>query len=220
MKVFRIVNLETSSLCNRFCPTCLRNSHPDREVVKDWFTQNLMPMEMIEEIFRQCAEMEYMGRICLTNFNEPLLDPRIVDIVRLAVDKYGIEYMHIITNGDYLTQELADQLDGVLHRITISLYDTGETRYEKRKAFKSMFKETNVIIKGEHITTHFNPKAVYVPAIPRRLARIIINHKGNYMMCCDDIAGEFDLGSLPEMGLLEFWQGEKFQRILKVLSQS
>lgn len=219
MKPFRVINLETSSLCNRNCPTCLRNSYPDREAVRDWFTQKLMPMDMIEGIFLQLAEMDYRGRICFTNFNEPLMDDRIIEIAQLAKDTYELPFMHLITNGDLLTEDLAKELDEVFDRITISLYEQGAERQNRRNLYRQWFKKTSVWIKGTHIVTHYNTQAEYNSVIPRRLKRLIINHKGEYMMCCDDIAGEFNLGSFPELSIKDHWYGEKFSSIVKALGE-
>ena len=90
MRHFDSINIETSSMCNRVCPTCIRNSNPDKEATKSWFEYHLMPMEVIEEIFRQYIDMGFKPIVCLCNYNEPLMDPRIVEIAKLA-KSYNIQ---------------------------------------------------------------------------------------------------------------------------------
>jgi len=212
--------LETSSMCNRVCSTCIRNSHPDRAAVKPWFQYNLMPMEMIKEFIRQYIELDFQSDVCLSNFNEPLLDPRIVDIVKMMKEA-GIGYVYLVTNGDYLTQEIAKGLDGVLDRITVSLYYDRKTRNEIKHTMRSLFKETKVWIKGTHLVTHFNPTGLPLSELKckqqQRPNRLIINHRGQYLLCCDDINGVFDLGTFPEINLKEYWFGEKHTRMMKDL---
>jgi hypothetical protein len=148
--------------------------------------------------------------VCLSHYNEPLMDDRIPVIARVA-KSYGFDTIYLNTNGDLLTKEIAKSLDGVLDKIRFS------TRKEK---FKSMFQKTEVVFTEHgHIATHFSPKfdveklaeqhrnnPCFEPA-----RRIIINHKQNFLLCCDDIIGEFDdvmgefnLGTFPNTSLKEF----------------
>lgn len=194
--------LETISTCNRFCSTCLRNSHPDREKVAPWFELNLMPMRIIWEAFEQFSKMDFVSKeVCLSHYNEPLMDERIVYIATMA-KAYNFDSVYLNTNGDYLVEEVATSLDSILSMIRIS------TRKEE---LKSYFQKTKVqFTKGVHIATHFSPKfdteklaqenKDKICAEPPK--RIIINHKGQYLMCCEDIVGEFYLGSFPETSLL------------------
>lgn len=74
MKLFQWLDLETISTCNRTCPTCLRNSHPDREAMKSWFELRYLEVEIIEEALRQVRELGFVGGVRLSHFNEPLMD--------------------------------------------------------------------------------------------------------------------------------------------------
>lgn len=216
MRFPHVICLETSSLCNRVCGTCIRNSHPDRKAMESWFQPNFMSMENIHEFVRQYVDMGFQSWVCLSYYNEPLLDPRISDIAKLF-KKNGIEYVYIVTNGDILTKEIAERLDGVLDRITVSLYGR-KYRNSKKDEVRSLFKKTKVWIKGQHIKTHFNPNATPLLDNPcgqqRTSTRLVINHKCQYLMCCDDLTGEFDLGIFPEIDLKQYWFGEKHSTIM------
>ena len=212
MRFPSVTILETSSLCNRACPTCIRNSNPDRESVQSWFEHNLMPMRTIKEFARQYHEQGFSSKVCLCYYNEPLLDPRIVGIAEY-LKASGIQYLYLVTNGDHLTEYMAKRLDGVLDRITVSLYYDRDSRKNKKAQMRSLFKKTKVWIKGQHMDTHFNPGAIPLndqPCKQQRVStRLIINHKGEYCLCCDDLTGLFDLGTFPETSLKEYWFGEK-----------
>jgi MoaA/NifB/PqqE/SkfB family radical SAM enzyme len=223
MKLFNTIDIETSSACNRTCRTCLRNSYPDRKAVRPLFTQTLMPVDMFRGILDECVELDYKDRVCMCHWNEPLMDPQIVELAKIAKG-YNQFFVYFVTNGDLLTPELAAQLDGVLDKIVVSVYDGDR---QARKAWlRSVFTKTPVEVKGDHRIAHFHPQAPEMAQkllsrpcrpIPRRL---IVNHKGEYLLCCEDLLGTFGLGRFPEMSLKEYWFGGKHERILDDLSRT
>ncbi len=219
MKRFFWLDIETSSLCNRRCSTCIRNSNPAREEVADWFDQNLMPMETIQAILDQAAAMGFHGRLILSHFNEPLMDPRIVEIAKLA-KSYGLFNVAAVTNGDFLSEQLAAQLDLYLDRLIVSLYlSNGRKRESRKRWILSLFKQTAVQVKGYHEVVHWHPGATDKSSEPcLHMARLIINHRGQYLLCCDDMIGHFDLGTFPETSLLDYWYGDTRGKIVAELS--
>jgi hypothetical protein len=205
------MDLETSSLCNRACVWCVRNTNPDKAAVAPWFSQTLMPMPMIAGVLDQVATLDLRLPVCLAHFNEPLLDPRIVEIVRL-VRSYARFFSYIITNGDQLTEPLARQLDGTLNRIVVSLYDFDPARRHARATqIQSWFTTTQVIIKGWVAKTHFCPDAAQVARSGASCVgytnRLGVNHRGQYVFCCEDMDGVFSFGSFPAVPVAEYWQG-------------
>lgn len=219
-------------MCNRICPTCIRNSHPDRELVKSWFEFHLLPEEVIKEALDQCVGLG-IGGVCLSHYNEPLMDDRIPDIARL-VRSYHRFFIFLNTNGDLITKELAERLDGVLDRIIVTLYMAEPIKSEIAKWIRSLFHKTEVsfyvhTVQNDHIPTHFSPKFDVVwmaeayrnnPCAIEPQARVIINHQRKFLLCCDDVVGNFDLGYFPETSIKEYWFGEKHQTIVKDLQIS
>lgn len=221
MRPFGWLDIETSSACNRQCATCIRNSNPNRDEVADWFgPQSLLPMDVITAILDQAAAISPTCRVILSHFNEPLLDPRIVDIAALA-KSYGLFNVACVTNGDLLTPQLASNLDQYLDRIVVSLYlPTGQRRERAKARIRSYFDRTRVQIKGHHVVVHWHPQArdkTYDPCT--RLGRLIINHRGDYLLCCDDMVGHFGLGRFPDISLRDYWSGDARAKIIKTLSQ-
>ena len=68
------LDIETIGNCNRRCPTCIRNSHPDREKLESWFENNLLPETVIYSAVDDVMKMGFDGHICLSHYNEPLMD--------------------------------------------------------------------------------------------------------------------------------------------------
>ena len=229
-EMFQFLDLETASVCNRVCPTCIRNSHPNRDKIGSWFTTNLLPMEIIEEALDQCVEMGFTGGVCLSHYNEPLMDRRIADIASL-VKSYGIfKPIFMNTNGDFLTEELAQSLDRILDRIIVSLYMPEPKKSERAGWIKSLFHSTDaqLITQSDHIATHFSPsfdvKRLAEQHINNRCSepqiRVVINHQSQFLLCCDDVVGNFDLGYFPETSIEEYWFGDKHQQIVKDLMEN
>jgi hypothetical protein len=50
--------------------------------------------------------------------------------------------------------------------------------------------------------------------------RVIINHRRQYLLCCDDVIGNFDLGTFPETSIKDFWFGEYHMKILNDLKET
>lgn len=225
-ELFNYIDFETISTCNRTCPTCLRNSYPDREKAHSWFERNYLPIDLILKALDQCKKLGFHGGVCLSHYNEPLMDERIVEIAK-KVRAYDFHPLFMMTNGDFLTEELASGLDGVLDRITVTLYMEEPMKSKRAAMLKSYFHITSAdaIIQSDHIATHFSPKFdVKALADAHRdnpclepYMRVIINHQGKYLLCCDDFVGHFGLGSFPKISIKAHWFGKRRQEIMKTL---
>lgn len=227
--LFKYLDLETISTCNRTCPTCIRNSHPNREAVKSWFEPHYLPMDVIRDALDQVAAMGFKGGVCLSHYNEPLMDERIPEIAHLA-KSYGQFYpVFLNTNGDFINSELVRYLDNALDRIIITLYMDEPKKSERKEWLESLFAHTEVqvITQSEHIPTHFSPKFPVKQLAEKHIdrtciepqLRVIINHRQQYLLCCDDVIGNFDLGTFPEISIKDFWFGKKRTQIMEDLKQ-
>jgi len=223
-ELFKFIDFETISTCNRTCPTCIRNSHPEREKVQSFFELNLLPTKIVRLALDQCAELGFTGGVCLSHYNEPLMDNRIADIAILAKSYGQFKPIFLNTNGDFLTEELAQSLDGVLDKIIVSLYMDEPKKSERGNWIKTLFNHTEpvIITMSDHIATHFSP-AFDVEELAKQhidnpcgepATRVIINHRQQYLACCDDVVGNFDMGTFPETSIHDHWFGGKRQSMI------
>ena len=228
-RLFSYLDLETVSSCNRFCPTCLRNSHPDREALSPWFDKHLLPEELVYQAIEQALAMGFRGGVCLSHYNEPLMDERLPEIAHRVRAYQELATVHLNTNGDFITAELAAALDGALDHMIISLYMDEPIKSQRAEWITGLFHKTplSIIQQPDHIPTHFSPK-FDVAALARMASgmscpeadiRVIINHRRQYLLCCDDVIGNFDLGTFPEIGIEAFWWGKR-RDIAASLSQA
>jgi MoaA/NifB/PqqE/SkfB family radical SAM enzyme len=198
-------------------------------LLQPWFEKNLLPTEIIEEALDEVAEMGFTSGVCLSHYNEPLMDERIVYIANM-VKSYGLfKPIFLNTNGDFLTEELARALDGVLDRILVSLYMDEPKKSERARWIESIFHTTEAIplTHSTHIATHFSPAFDVVSlAVNHRdnkcdepKVRVVISHNRQFLLCCDDVVGNFDLGTFPETSIKDYWFGEKHTQIVRDLAE-
>lgn len=220
----RNLSIETSAFCNRTCSGCLRNSHP---AIPDghWDNPPILPLSVVFKILDEAVENEFKGKVCLSHYNEPLMEDGFPMVVRGVKKKYPDLFFYAHTNGDFLTEDIANQMDGYLDRIVVSLYMDEPKKSERAQWVHSLFSKTicDVILQSTHIPTHFSPDYDIKSLIEQNIdhdckepsMRIIINHESKYLFCCDDLLDEFHLGSYPEKSLVEHWNEKmKMQAIL------
>jgi radical SAM protein with 4Fe4S-binding SPASM domain len=224
--LFRTLEIETNSYCNRKCPGCLRNSTPNKDATESWFKHNQLPFDTIQKIFNDVLTLGFRGGVCLSHYNEPLADLRIVDIAKLAMSK-NFSSVFMGSNADYLTEELAHNLDGNINEIGFALYMQEPFLSQRAQWIKSLFHKTKVsAVYGDHMITHYSPLCDDVNVIAAKNCnnvcghppkRLIINHKGEMLFCCDDLIGHFDLGNVYESTVEELWYSDKHQELVLAL---
>lgn len=206
------LEIETSSYCNKVCPTCIRNSSPEKEFLDSWFEHNKLPTETILEIVKQAHDLGFNGKICLSHYNEPLYDIRLSELGKSIKEIANFECLFFMTNGELLTEELANSLDGIYDKIYFTTYLPEPKRSKKQIYLQSLFNKTQpLFVPEERIITHFFPNVdleelinnhINNPCI-RPSERWLFNHKGEMLLCCDDLTGHFNLGKFPDKSLVE-----------------
>lgn len=74
----KIVEINPTELCNRtcsFCPRSLPTVFPNRNLH--------IEISTVEKLIKDLTYHKFNGRIHITGFGEPLLNPDIVDIIRI-----------------------------------------------------------------------------------------------------------------------------------------
>lgn len=121
--LFSWLDLSLTELCNRsaghrracvFCPRIDAGFYPN---------QNLhMSLKLVTHIKHQLHAMDYRGTVVLCGFGEPMLHPAVLSVC--AVLGGGLWRLEIVTNGDRLTLERAQDLYRAgVDCIVVSMYD-------------------------------------------------------------------------------------------------
>ncbi|MBM4289065.1 MAG: radical SAM protein [Deltaproteobacteria bacterium] len=112
MKLFNIIYIETHNRCTRRCWFCKFGQERQDS------SSRILEDGLIEKIADNLHKLNFRGRITPAETNEPLLDPRMVEIIRLFRAKCPEAFISMASNGDLLTEELfrsmvAAGLDGL-----------------------------------------------------------------------------------------------------------
>lgn len=216
--LFQNLDFETISNCNRTCPTCIRNSHPDRDAVQPWFETHLLDEDIIFAVLDEAVSLGFSGGVILSHYNEPLMDERLPDIARRVKAYNRFASIFLNTNGDFLTEEMASAFDGVLDHMIVALYMDEPVKSKRAAWMATLFKKTqlSIITNPVHIATHFSPNFPVID-LARQHAQhtcmepwmhVILNHRAQWLGCCDDVIGNFGLGTYPEMSLKYHLEGK------------
>jgi MoaA/NifB/PqqE/SkfB family radical SAM enzyme len=110
------VQIQTQSGCNGRCVFC-----PNHAVVKSDLPQGRMTWELFCKVVNELATLS-PRRISLYLMNEPLLDPRLPELIRYVADKCPSVTTLITSNGTALNEELGFALiNSGLRRLKVSL---------------------------------------------------------------------------------------------------
>lgn len=90
--LFTRISLETCGLCNRTCSFCPSYKRERR--------LNLMPQELYNSICDQLRALEWNGAVQFFYLNEPLLDKRILDLLRQLREACPRCSIHVTSNGE------------------------------------------------------------------------------------------------------------------------
>ena len=130
----RLVDLETSSQCNRRCDYCPNTTY---DQTRDRFTANkFMADEVFTKIIEDFSEIDYHGRIAFHGTNEPLMFvDQLVEQLAYARRKLPSATLTIYTNGDFLTRETLNRLEAVgVNQIVVSVHLQRGTPFNEGKA--------------------------------------------------------------------------------------
>lgn len=212
--LFSFIELNPTELCNRacvFCPRVDEASYPNQRLH--------MAMPLAEKIASDLQELDYQGTVHICGFGEPLLHPRIVDLVR-AFSNFRVE---ITTNGDRLNPELIRELTAAgCDYICVSMYDGPH----QIPHFEAMFAEagsTEFILRDRwqpeeenfglsHLTNRAGTINVGVQR-PVDAARpcwypsyqLMLDWNGDVLLCPQDWTKRARFGSAATEHLLDIW---------------
>lgn len=150
-KYVSVVNIETSSYCNRRCEYCPVGQ--ERTPKSQHYLDELVFQKIIEEL----ALISYNHVFALNLFNEPLADEGLLQKIQYIKDHCAKSKVFFNSNGDYLTRELLESLiDTGVDQMLITLHTAPGERYEderKRQELSKLGKRLRL----ELPTTAFEP---------------------------------------------------------------
>jgi len=228
--LFSWIDINPTELCNRLCVFCPRVDpavYPNQKLH--------ISLDLVKKIADELEGLAYEGGVVLCGYGEPLLHPKIIDVVKILGKKIHLE---IVTNGDKLTPELIRKLiENGVNFIVVSMYD-GPHQIDY---FKDLFaqagysddyymlrdrwhtevdsfglKLTNragVVSSGEQAPVNVSNPCYYTHY------SMTIDWNGDALLCVQDWHKRVKMGNVFAQNLLEVWHSPQFNKYRTKLGQ-
>lgn len=226
------VQFNTTELCNRTCVFCPRT---DSTVYPN---QNLhMSVETIDKIAKDLSDVEFVGRVSLSGFGEPMLTQNFCSLIRAVRHWLPNNTIDLNTNGDRLTkQNLVQLFESGISMIYVNMYDGPE----QEKVFVDLFDSAGISATQYILRPHWpggyqlilnnrsglvensitgsvdSPlkKSCYFP-----FSKAMIDWNGDLLLCPQDWGRNYVAGNLVRQHIRDVWLGKNLEYIRKKLAE-
>lgn len=210
------VNMETYCFCNRKCYFCFFHERfPKRE-------QGIMEEKTYKKIIDGLVKINFCGRVSPHNYGEPLMDKRLPSLIEYTRKKLPNCFIYIATNGDFLTDQLFRTLinKGVDH-FFITDYDDKEKPFLQYISVKCpihvTLRKSKFIKQYDRAGKIYNRKLALSNPCLRPSSQLLVNWKGDVILCCNDFYGDFVIGNVNDADLMDIWHSPKFNHYREML---
>lgn len=217
--LFQQVLIETRTDCNNHCPFCPHhfNDKPLGE----------MSWECYKHIIDELVAIGYNGRVALMVSNEPLLEPRLCEMIEYAKHKTPRLFLDITTNGRILTLEMVDHLFSIgLDNININDYRGDRDTFPDKLSSQlvdivaAYSNNPKITIQKRRLDESWPNYGGNIPQpIDKPLGfcnfpfrKMVISYDGNVVICCDDFMNQTSFGNVMEQSLVDCWNNEIFNQ--------
>lgn len=222
---FSTVVIETMTTCNRRCSFC-PNGIFERGLASN---EKIMETNLFHKIVNELAGLRWTGGIILNFFNEPLMDKRLPELIAYVRDRLPSCPVNIFTNGDFLNVELYKMLvKSGMNTLFITQYQKGEmTNLVAIKKYRETHGSGNVELIHEQKLLISNRGGLMnlpdnVATFKRcyvKFGRVMINHCGEIILCCQDYFSSVKLGDLNKERLMDVWNKPYYRKLRKEITK-
>jgi len=195
-KRFMVVEVETTTACNRRCSYC-PNSRFDRGLLKN---KKLMPTRLFFKLIDELSEINFKGSLHPHFYGEPLLDERLPGLVKYARLKLPKADITIFTNGDLLTPKIKE-----------NLIKAGVDNFVIKKSQEDLKSLSN---RGGLLDYSGGTRFKYC-SFPSKF--VVIDYAGNVILCCNDYFSSVKFGNINNEKLMDIWNKPNYRRVRRDL---
>lgn len=215
------VEVETSSRCNRACHYCPVAVAPRPD--------HLLEPEVFRRLVDELGAMGFAGRFSPHFFGEPLLDPRLADLLAYARARLPRARIVVYTNGDALTPKKARELLDAGVDLFLVTFEEGpskawaDTRREidrwtlRRRFLVRHFTDDVPAPFNRGGTVLFPGRELHARACLLPASALVVDAWGRVRLCANDYHGEVIWGDLHTDTLAEVWARPDFVRLRRDL---
>jgi len=205
--LFQVVEIEVNRHCNRRCSYCPQ-SFP-------WFRkpEELMDEGLFDCIIQELGEMDFAGRLSFHTYNEPLLHPRLEELVARARPLMPNAWFVLYTNGDFLRDDRYHTLlnAGIDHFLV--------TRHSGRPISTRPFQTQQFA--GDFMISNrgglMGPEDAGSLPCHAPDEMLMIHQTGAVVLCHEDAAAQQVMGWAGRQSLRDIWHSEEFCRRRRLL---
>lgn len=219
--LFSQVLIETRTDCNNRCPFCPHSFNRKELKIMEW--------EVFCRIIDNLFSINYNGRIALMVSNEPLLEKRLIKMIKYAKEVSQRFFLDITTNGKLLSLDLVDELfRSGLDNININDYRSDRDIHPKglsknlEPIYQSYYNNPKITFQyrrldekwpnyAGNIPQQYDPDTLGFCNFPFRKLNIAYN--GDVVLCCDDFMYDTCLGNVMSTNLIDCWNNQEFNKI-------
>ena len=207
-ELFKSIEIETITTCNLRCESCPNRYHsrPHAE----------LPIDIIKGILRELGDMNYQGIFSPHFYNEPLLDPRLFDILDFARKTLAKAKIILFTNFTLMTTDYYRRLFPLVDKFLVT-----DDESIIREAIDRVSKELDIHeLKKIKRRRLFNSgpssnRAGSVPSRSNNLKKLekcpfsryymTIDAYGDVHLCCNDYFSRAVFGNVKDQNFLDIW---------------
>ncbi len=209
--LFKMVEIETISACNRNCVYCPVSVNPR--------PAKMMDEALYKKIIGDLGDIRFTGTLFFCFYSEPLLDKRLFGFLKQARTQLPGATLEVYTNGDLLDFEKFKRLvESGADCIKVSRHDRipAEPFTRMVEAVKGSQYAKNIVIfeRDEEQELSNRGGAVYVKH-PGKLnycnfKRLTIYVEGNVILCCMDYYSQHRFGNASTERLIDIWNKKDY----------
>ncbi len=122
--LFSMIELNLLARCNRTCHFCPVSSKSFYEDFYNNDRSGKIEIELFEKLLKDLVDIDYNGMIMFSGLSEPLLHPKIYDLIKISKEFLPKTLIEINSNGDTVNKKRLEKLfTSGLDTLSISLYD-------------------------------------------------------------------------------------------------
>lgn len=199
----RAIFFELSNQCNYtyLHPKCPTNYQCEKRILSG---------NIFNRVIAELAENQFSGVISFHRYNEPLIDPRLILFIQTAKLALPNAYIRILTNGSYLTQEVADSLiNAGVNWLEVSSYFKGEFERLVRLKIEVPYHVFSSTL-DKRLDQYERESSNLVKPCYAMLNDITVNCHGELGLCCLDWKNQHTFGNLQDSRLSDLLDSELF----------
>jgi len=224
----REVNISTVNFCTRKCPYCYFG-----QIDKSKIKVRFMSLDLFKKILVDLKKANFEGVVSPFEGNEPLLDKRMPELVKMISKILPQAKSFIFSNGDLANEDIIKKLfKAGLSRIVFSLHDKKNEKLANDLVKKYSHDKVQIskmygldpeslhnfagVVKNDLVSQRNYRNANCV--LPFR--QMVIDVNGNVNLCCVDIADRISFGNAKDRSAVDiFYHNKKLNNIREQLNK-